>query len=244
MIPHSTAMRPLFRTLILFLGLLVPAAAQESDAPPALPGVEEARLLAGDYELRSADGTHTCPVTLQSRAGRTGFPLTFGRKECTPFFAFLGEVISWHPGIAGSIAFLAKDGRVVAEFAEGVGGVYDAIRENDAVYFLANLKFVEPAHTVRVVELLGDWNLSRPGGAPICRITLSDELLAENTFAVRLHPGCDAAIERFGPRTWQLTVGDIVVSAENGDQLRFGRQEDGSWARVPDRPRPLIMTRP
>lgn len=238
-----TRMRPLLRAVLFVFAVALPAAAQDADTARLKPDAEDVRALAADYELRSADGTRTCAVALQARLGRYGLVVVFDQKRCSPLFAFLGDVAAWRPGIAGAILLVGRDGRVVAEFVEGVNGIYDAIRENDAVYFLANLKYVDVSQRIQVNDLFGEWNLSRPGGSPICRITLSDELLAEDTFAVQLLPGCDAAIERFRPQTWQLLFGDVVIRAENGDQLRFGRREDGVWARVPERPRPLLMTR-
>jgi hypothetical protein len=48
---------------------------------------------------------------------------------------------------------------------------------------------------------------------------------------------------RFGPIAWRFERGDIVLLAQNGEKLRFGRQEGGEWAKVPDTPRPLSMSR-
>jgi hypothetical protein len=35
-----------------------------------------------------------------------------------------------------------------------------------------------------------------------------------------------------------------VLQSQAGDKLRFGKQEAGGWAKVPERPGPLVMTRP
>ena len=61
---------------------------------------------------------------------------------------------------------------------------------------------------------------------------------------MRVQPNCDQSIERLGATMWQLERGDVVLRSPNGESLRFGRQDGNVWARVPDKPRPLLMSRP
>jgi hypothetical protein len=208
------------------------------------PNPADVRALVASYELANANGDRKCPIALEAKSAGPGFTLNFNRVECSQLFGFLGEVTAWLPGIAGAILFVHANGRTVAEFTEGVGGVYEAIREGDAVYFLANLQFVDPAERVQISDLYGDWNLSRRPGTAICRITLADEAAGENLLVMRVHPGCDAAVIRFGPVSWRLDRGDVVLLSQRGETLRFERGESGSWAKVPAVPRPLLMTRP
>lgn len=206
-----------------------------------------ARALASNYQLADAVGERRCAITLEARPAPPGFALTFDRAVCGVVFAHLADVAAWQPAPAGGINFVNAKGVVVTEFTEGVGGVYEAIRENDGVYFLANLKIAD-ANETQPADLIGDWNLSRPGGPAICRITLTNEAAGEQRLAVRVAPGCDGAITAFGPVTWQLSSGDVLLFSKGGDLIRLGKNEEGVWARVPDqkqsRPRPLLMTRP
>jgi hypothetical protein len=231
------------RLLIATLGLCLatPAAAQ---APSTKVDPAEVRALVAQYELASADNSRKCRMTLDARPAGPGLLLVFDRNQCAALFAFLGEVAAWTPGVAGAIVLIGRDGRAVAEFTEGVGGVYEAIRENDAVYFLANLQFVDPSERVQIADLYGEWALSRPGGPAICRIALTGEVAGDELFSMRVLPNCDATIERLGATMWQLERGDVVLRSKNGESLRFERQEGGIWAKVPDKPRPLLMSRP
>jgi hypothetical protein len=232
-------MRALYLAAALFAACALPAQAQAPKIDPA-----EARLLAAGYELTNADGTLKCPVTLDQKPAGTALALVFDRRACNQLFGFLNEVTGWAPGVAGAILFVGQGGRTIAEFTEGVGGVYEAIREGDAVYFLANLQFVDPSERVQIADLYGEWQISRPGGPAICRITLTDEVVGNELFTARLQPGCDPAIERLAPNAWQLERGDVVLRSKTGEALRFGRQEGGVWARVPDKPQPLLLSRP
>jgi hypothetical protein len=229
----------------LLCAALVAAAAPSAIAQQAArPDPEAVRALAANYELANADGDRKCPMTLDAKPTGPVLALIFDRPACVAQFAFLGDVAGWLPGPAGSIRLMRANARPVLEFTEGVGGTYEGIREGDAVYFLTNLQYSDPADAPQFADLLGAWNLSRPGGAPICRISLTDEPAASESFAVRVDANCDATIARFGPVAWRLERGDVLLLAKNGDKLRFGRQEGGDWMKIPDTPRPLLMSRP
>jgi hypothetical protein len=239
-----------FGIFLLLLALASPAAAQtqnpesnpaEAVTPPPIP---DAKTLAANYELASAIGDRKCPVTLDVKPAGPGFTLVYDKTVCLPLFAFLSETVAWAPGIAGSIRFVNAAKRTVSEFTEGIGGRYEALRENDGVYFLSNLQFVDPGDMPQFAELLGDWNLLRPGGPPICGITLTDQAAGDDTFVMSLKTGCDQSVTRFGPVSWALDRGDIILISAKGDRLRFGRQQEGGWAKVPDTPRPLLLARP
>ncbi|MBY0532957.1 MAG: protease inhibitor Inh/omp19 family protein [Xanthobacteraceae bacterium] len=205
-----------------------------------------ARALASNYQLADAVGERKCPIMLEAKSVPGGFALSFDRAACRAVFAHLADVVAWQPAPAGGINFVTAKGAVITEFTEGVGGVYEAIRENDGVYFLTNLKIADTGET-QTKDLVGQWNLSRPDGPTICQITLTNETAGDNRFAIRVASGCDSAIAAFGPATWQLSNGDVVLYSKSGELIRLGKNEEGVWERVPDqnqsRPRPLLMTR-
>ncbi len=240
----DAGMVPPMRALSLAAAVCAVCAVPAQAQAPNKIDPAEVRLLAANYELTNADSTLKCPVTLDQKPVGAALTLVFDRRACNQLFGFLNEVTGWAPGVAGAILFLGSGGRTIAEFTEGVGGVYEAIRENDAVYFLANLQFVDPSERVQIADLFGEWQLSRPGGPAICRITLTDEVAGNEQFAARVQPGCDPAIERLALNVWQLERGDVVLRPRAGDALRFERQDGSVWARVPDKPQPLLLSRP
>ena len=227
--------------VVLIVGLAGTALAQ---APKSKFDPADAKLLVASYELTNADSSLTCAIALEPKPAGPGLYLAFDRAQCNANFGFLNQVAAWIPGIAGAINFVGSDGRTVTEFTEGVGGVYEAIRENDGVYFLANLQFVDPAQRVQIADLFGEWVVSLPDKGPVCRITLTEDVAGNETFNVRLAPDCDSGIIQFGPSLWQFERGDIVLRNKNGDVLRFERQDANVWAKVPEKPRPLRLSRP
>ena len=135
-----------------------------------VPAIPDAKTLATNYELSSALGDRKCAVTLDASPPVPASRSSTTRRHAMPLFGFLNETVAWLPGIAGSIRFVNAAKRTVSEFTEGVGGRYEALREGDGVYFLSNLQFVDPGETPQFADLVGEWNIARPGGPPICTI--------------------------------------------------------------------------
>jgi hypothetical protein len=231
------------RATVSWFMLLASTLAAAAQQPPAVDPAD-LRALAANYQLSNADGERKCPITLDPEPAGPGFTLKYEREACVKLFAFLAEVRAWRPGPAGSIRFVRQDGRMIAEFTEGVDGEYEAIREGDAVYFLANLQFVDPKELAQPADVIGDWTVARPNGPPLCRLHFSDQPSQDEGYQLRVEPGCDPALASFAPVSWRLDRGDVVLQSQTGDKLRFGRREGGGWAKVPERPGPLVMTRP
>ncbi|MCL8383744.1 protease inhibitor Inh/omp19 family protein [Xanthobacter aminoxidans] len=234
---------------------IAPAFAQKADPaakPPAAataapkldPAVREAAArMAAPLRLSSADGARGCAFALKPDAAGPGLAVEFDRPACADI-GFSAQVVAWLPDPSGSIRLLNAQGRTVAEFTEGTEGSYEALREGDGVYFLANPAVAEGTE-LKPEEVVGDWDLARQVGTPVCRVTLLDSPAKGGGFRLSIASGCDAALLRFGPTAWDIEGGNILVRGEGGASvIRFARQEDGGWARTPERGRPLLMTRP
>jgi hypothetical protein len=243
-------MRLVATWLFLIPAFALPAEAQtpnplqSSPEIVARPTIPDAKTLASNYELASGSGDRKCTIILDTKPAGPGFALTYNRAECNQLFGFLNETLAWLPGVAGSIRFVNGAKRTVTEFTEGVGGQYEALRDGDGVYFLSNLQIVEPSDAPKPADVVGDWNLVRPGGGAICTITLTEQSIKEDTFAVTVKNGCDQSIARFAPVVWFLDRGDIILLSAKDERMRFGRQQEGGWAKIPDTPRPLLLARP
>ncbi len=115
---------------------LVVAAVLTTAATAHAQDIAAARGLASNYQLADAIGERRCPMVLEANTAAPGFTLVFDKAVCIPLFGYLAEVVAWQPAPAGGIYFVNSKGTVIAEFTEGVGGVYEAIRETDGVYFI------------------------------------------------------------------------------------------------------------
>ncbi|WP_127090439.1 protease inhibitor Inh/omp19 family protein [Aquabacter cavernae] len=227
-----------------------PAPAKPEPARPlaSAPKVDPALLaaaqkVAATFQLASADGARACAVTLTTDPAGSGFAVDFARDACAAL-PFMAQVASWGPDPSGAIRLTGAEGRTIAEFTEATGGSYEALRDGDGVYFLAPpsaLHGIEAAPE----EMLGEWQLFRAVGAPVlCRWTLTDTP-AGGGRQVQVAPGCSAPLAEFAATAWRLEGGNVVVTSAAGQSpLRFARQEDGTWAKTPERGRPLLLIRP
>jgi hypothetical protein len=242
-------MKRLACLLVLAFALASPGLTQVPDRVPdpdaaARPQTPDAKQLAAQYQLQSALGDRKCDVTLEARPIAAGHALAYDRARCTPLFRFLNDTVAWQPGIAGSIRFVNAAKRTVSEFTEGVGGQYEALLEGDGVYFLTNLQFAQAPDVPAFNDAVGEWNIARPNGPAICSITLTEQAAGDDMFKMTVKPGCDPSIVRFGPVKWFLDRGDIILLSAKDERLRFGRQPEGNWTKIPETPRPLSLTRP
>ncbi|MEP9375504.1 AprI/Inh family metalloprotease inhibitor [Aquabacter sp. CN5-332] len=222
-----------------------PQAAKPAPPPKVDPALQAAaQKIAGPFTLSSADGARTCPVTLKPEPAAANFAATLDAGACASI-PFTLQVMGWVPDPSGSIRFTGTDGRTVAEFTEGTGGTYEALREGDGVYFLSSPAAVTTVE-VSAEEMIGDWDLARAAGSPaLCRWTLTGDAQAGGGFQVKVAPGCNTALADFSPATWRVEGGNVVVNSSAGaPPLRFARQEDGGWAKTPERGRPLLLLRP
>lgn len=231
---------------MLAAALLVLAGPTAAQTPPARPDAEAhaaAERLAGSFRLTSADGERGCEVVLGTQPAGAGFAISQDAQACAPI-SFAALVVAWLPDASGSIRLLNAAGRTVAEFTEAAGGSYESLREGDGVYFLGPPAVMDTPQ-LSPQELAGDWVLLRQSDAVACRWTLTTIPAGSGTFRLRQGEGCDEPLTRFGASSWSLAGGNVLVKGvAEGPTIRFARQEDGTWMRIPAGSRPLIMTRP
>jgi hypothetical protein len=221
---------------IAALALLVAGGAHAQDKP-------DPAQLAAAYQLANADGDRVCAMTLKPDTAGAAFAISFDKAACADAIAFTGDVTAWTPGPGDSILLLGAKGVLIAEFTEGVGGNWEALREGDGVYFLTNPSLADPAKQAQPADLFGSWNVARTAGKPVCRMEFKQEVTGDGGYQLALAPDCDAGIVRFGPVSWRLERGDLVLASAKGETLRFALQEEGGWAKVPESNRPLLLTR-
>lgn len=255
---------PILATVALLLGSpAAPTLAQDRAA------TEAAFALADPYQLTNADGDRVCALTLLAQprnkpdptpknreAAKTAdapaagtapptaaFDITLDKSTCASAILFSVDIAGWTPGPGNSIQLLTHEGRLVAEFTEGVGGTWEALRESDGVYFLVNQRLAEPAAQVQPSELFGVWDLARTIGRPACRVRFSDAPARPDAYRLDPDAGCNLLFGRFNPERWRIERGDLVLETASGAKLRFAPSEEGGWGKVPEDSRPLYLTR-
>lgn len=256
-VPHLSASRRVMGKavpLLFGLALLQGASAFAQDAAPDKPETPEAAAarLADSYQLTNADGDRTCPVALAGKPVRPAggrsesvhlFTVEIDRAACARQITFAADIAAWSPGPGDSIRLHAASGKLVAEFTEGVGGTWEALRDNDGVYFLVNPRLADPGTLAKPADLFGLWKLSANPDAPGCTVMFAEHPLPGGDYPLGPDDACAALFGDVAPERWRIDAGDLVLIAADGEQLRFAVQEDGSWSKVPEDRRPLLLSR-
>lgn len=240
---------------VLSLALAVtagPAGAQETQETTA----QAAARLADTYQITNADGDRACPVSLVPKTARltTGthltaeqrqnlFEVTLDKPGCAARIAFTSDIAAWAPGPGDSIRLYGPSGALIAEFTEGVGGTWEALRERDGVYFLVNPRLVDTTTQAQPSDVFGVWSLSRAIGTPGCTVMFGETPLANGDYPLHPDESCGKVFGAFDPERWRLDQGDLMLISPDGEHLRFAAQDEGGWSKVPEDKRPLVLHR-
>jgi hypothetical protein len=220
-----------------------PDAAAPGEAAPAAPELAVPglpRTMPGSWEFSNADREKTCTITFRDTAAKVGKRVEFD-PACLKLFPFIPEIVGWRLNDNDFLRLLDDKGNSVLEFSEVESGIFEAPKAGEGILFIQNPTDLGPAPKT-ADQMKGEWNVIRRTGQRICELTLSDTAAGEE-FIVRVQPGCDPAVARFAPATWQMDRGEIVLRAANGQSWRFEEAEGSKWQRIPQTASPLLMVR-
>ena len=200
------------------------------------------KALVGTWEISNADRDKTCGITLKADAAVGGFKLELD-KGCVPNLPMMKDVIAWKLGSADEVQLLDGRGRTLVEFSEVESGMWETERPGEGVFFMQTPSAVGPlARTAE--DVAGDWAIVRGGSKPICTLTLLNTATALDDLVLKINPGCDAFITRFGPTTWQMDRGELLLKSPRGLTWRFEEGDNNTWQRVPESADPVMLIRP
>ena len=85
--------------------------------------------------------------------------------------------------------------------------------------------------------------MARGTGKPICTLTLANSPAGADTFTLKIKPGCNALVTRFGPTSWRMDQGELVLLSARGQTWRFVENDANTWQRVPETADPVLLVR-
>ena len=222
---------------LLVLAASVPAAAQ-APAPS-----DAAKAMVGAWEMSNADRDKTCTVNFKLTAAGTSYGLDLDKK-CNDAFPAIRAIVGWTFGRNDSLVLVDAGGKPVLELLEVEAGMYEGLRPNEERYFLQNAAVAAASRDRPADDLFGDWTFVRGGTTkPICALTLANTAANADSFAINVKPGCDALITRFGPASWRMDRGQLVVLSSKGEIWRFEESDPTTWERIPRGRQPLSLVR-
>jgi hypothetical protein len=212
---------------------VLPALAQQQDALK--------KEMIGQWELSTTERSKTCVVTMKNEGSSQALKLEL-EPSCAAALPFTKGITAW--SIKGLDIVRLQDGagQPVIDFTEVESGIFEGLREGEGVYILQNLAAARSL-AKSMDQMIGDWQMVRGNGRPICGLTLTNTEAAGDNFQVFLKPKCDPAIAAFGPVQWRLDRGQIILMSKTGDIWQFEADDNAQWRRVPDTADGLIMVR-
>jgi hypothetical protein len=227
---------PLHRPAIALLALLalaLPAHAQQQDTLK--------KEMIGQWELSTTERSKTCVVTLKADAAGQGFKLEL-EPACKTALPFTKDIVAWSVKGLDIVRLQDATGEAVIDFTEVEAGIFEGLRQGEGVYILQNLAAARSL-AKSMDQMIGDWQMVRGNGRPICALTLTNTETTGDNFQVFLKPKCDPAVATFGPVQWRLDRGQIILMSKTGETWQFEADDNAQWRRVPDTADGLIMLR-
>jgi len=223
------------------------ALAQDAPAPEGVQSqdmpapVDRGAAMIGTWELSNADHDKICRFVFRNEAAPGGSKVDIDRN-CPSVFASTKEIVAWAVDNYGNLRLLNAQGTAVIELTEVESGIYDGFQPEVGRYILQSAA----AAPVRSAEdMVGDWSIARGTGKSICALTLANAAAGggADSFVLKLKPGCDALVTRFGPTTWRMDNGELVLNSARGQSWRFEENDANTWQRVPETPDPVLLVR-
>jgi hypothetical protein len=195
----------------------------------------------GAWELSNADHDKICKLNFRKDTAPNGYKLDVD-KNCPNVFPSTKDIVAWSIDNFGGLRLLDSGGGAVIELAGVEGGMFDGFKPEEGRYVLQAAAAVQ---TRSADDLIGDWAIERGAGKPICLLTLANAPAPTggDYLTLKLKPGCDVLVTRFGPTAWRMDNGDLVLSSARGQSWHFEENDLNTWQRIPGTPDPVLLVR-
>jgi hypothetical protein len=219
--------------VFVFAGLASAAIAQNAAS-------DSMKAAVGTWEISDAARERTCLVTLKADPAPGGGKLELD-KACAAVLPMTKAVVAWSLKNEVLLLLDAK-GQAVFSLSEVEGGMYEGERPGEGLFFLQSAASIGPPPRT-ADQMTGDWAVVRGGGRSICGLTLANTAAGGDTLTLRVKPGCDAFVTGFGPASWRMDRGELLLISAKGDTWRFEEEDPSSWRRVPESSSPILLVR-
>jgi hypothetical protein len=208
-------------------------------AKPEPSKPEPNAVMSGVWEFSNADRDKVCRFVFRPDAVGGGYKLDIDRN-CATLFPVTKDIVAWTTDKFGALRLIDAHGGAVIELTEAETGIYDGFEPGQGRYILQ----IAAAAPVRSADdLVGDWAFARGTGKPICALALANAPAGTDTLALKVKPGCDPLITRFGPSSWRMNQGELQLLSPRGQTWRFEENDANTWQRVPESSDPILLVR-
>jgi hypothetical protein len=214
---------------------------QPQNAQPQPTVTDPVTAMIGAWELSNADHDKVCRLSFRADPVSGGYKLDVD-KNCPNVFPTTKDMAVWTADNYGNLRLLDAQGNAVLELTEVESGMYDGFTPEQGRFVLQAAAAVQ----FRTAgDMVGDWAIARGTGKPICTLTLANTAAppGADNLALKIKPGCDTLITRFGPTSWHMDQGELVLLAPRGQTWRFEENDPNTWQRLPETPDPVLLVR-
>jgi hypothetical protein len=217
---------------------------QPAQPPQNNPQSDPVAAVVGAWELSNADHDKTCRLNFRADAAPGGNKIDVD-KNCPSVFPSTKDIIAWAVDNYGSLRLLNAQGEPVIELTEVESGMYDGFTPEEGRYVMQSAAAAAAAPVRSADDMIGDWGIARSTGKPICTLTLASTAAAagSDNLALKLKPGCDVLVTRFGPTSWHMDNGELVLQSARGQTWRFEENDTNTWQRLPESADPILLVR-
>jgi hypothetical protein len=226
----------------VLLALCASVMASQAPAQPSPAGSDAFKAMIGKWEISNADRDRICAITFRADPSGSAFKLELD-KACPVQMPEVKAVVAWTIGGLDLVRLLDGKGKPILEFTEVESGIYEAQRPGEGIFFMQNAAAAAGPVGLAANEMAGDWGVVRGSGKTVCTITLTNTAAGPDSFALKLKPGCDAVVTRFGPAAWYMDRGELVLKSKGGQFWRFEESDPVNWQRVPEGREPITLVR-
>ncbi len=190
-----------------------PPGDQQSQATDPIAG------MVGAWELSNADHDKICKLNFRNDTAPGGHKVDID-KNCATVFPSTKDIVAWTIDNFGGLRLIDTGGGAVIELSQVEGGMFDGFKPEEGRYVLQAAAAVQ---TRTAEDVVGDWAIERGAGKPICLLTLANAPAPTggDYLSLKLKPGCDALVTRFGPTAWRMDNGDLVLSSRARAVMAF-----------------------
>lgn len=226
------------------------APGQNAPAPNAAPGASQnsasdaVNAMIGAWEFSNSDHDRICHFNFRPDPLGAGYRLDID-KNCPNLFPSTRDIVGWAVDNYGNLRLFNAGGHSVVELTEVEGGMYDGFTPEEGRYILQT---AAAAPMLSADAVAGSWAVSHAGNKSVCVLTLANAPAgasspASDALAVTVKPGCDPFVMRFGPTSWRMDEGELVLISARGLTWQFEQNDANTWQRVPESADPILLVR-
>jgi hypothetical protein len=202
---------------------------------------DEVKEMVGAWQISNVDRDRICTLELKTDAIKGGYRAELD-KNCFDAFPTFRDVQAWTLQDE-NVRLIDSRGQTVLRFEEVEAGMYESDRSaGEGLLFLQSAASIAPAGNT-IEQVAGDWSIQNAGKI-ICSMTLASNAAGDEVYALGIRSGCDPLVTAFGPMSWRMDRGELVINGKNGDTWRFEQADSpGTWQRVPFHPDGMTLTK-